>query len=435
MRSAVETPGPSSTRALGVTRRALTELLVRDGRREECLALWQTDDEPSQEDGAWLAELTSVAMHSRKLWLAGEYAYLLAALRWGSNCYPRGNASATRALPLLPTEVFLTISKLRHDIDQYRYLQHSGVFGHELTPVIAAYQSVIDRLVANGADERIPLDEEAERSIGRVFNRIVHVRNTPRVSRAVSNTWDAVAVERQYLETPPGVVVIDDFLSSEALEELRLFCLESTVWSGNRYAHGRLGAFFHDGFNCPLLLQIAEELRDNLPRVIGDRYPLRQLWGFKNEPFLPGGTTTHADFAAVNVNFWITPTEANLDPSTGGLVVYGVDAPLDWNFDMYNCRPDLIQPFLEQRQAKSVTIPYRANRAIIFNSDLFHATAEVRFRPEYENRRVNITMLYGERDEDVHHREVSRGDLPPTAGNTRAPWRSSAFSRTRGWRR
>ena len=49
-------------------------------------------------------------------------------------------------------------------------------------------------------------------------------------------------------------------LSSEALESLRLFCLESTVWTGNRYAHGRLGAFFQDGFNCPLLLQIAEEL-------------------------------------------------------------------------------------------------------------------------------------------------------------------------------
>jgi hypothetical protein len=66
------------------------------------------------------------------------------------------------------------------------------------------------------------------------------------------------------------------------------------------------------GFNCPLLLQIAEELSEALPRVIGDRYPLRQLWGFKNAPHLPADSTNHADFAAVNVNFWITARIARM---------------------------------------------------------------------------------------------------------------------------
>jgi hypothetical protein len=32
-------------------------------------------------------------------------------------------------------------------------------------------------------------------------------------------------------------------------------------------------------------------------------------------------------FAAVNVNFWITPDDANLDEKSRGLVVYDVDAP------------------------------------------------------------------------------------------------------------
>jgi hypothetical protein len=35
--------------------------------------------------------------------------------------------------------------------------------------------------------------------------------------------------------------------------------------------------------------------------------------------------------------------------------------------------------------------------ATIFNSDLFHETGEIRFREGYENRRVNVTMLYGRR--------------------------------------
>ena len=236
-------------------------------------------------------------------------------------------------------------------------------------------------------------------------------------------------MEHQYVSAAPGLVVIDNFLTDEALEHLRRFCNESTVWSGNRYAHGRLGAFFFDGFNCPLLLQIAEELRARMPTVIA-RYPLRQLWGYKNAPYLPGNSTTHADFAAVNVNFWITPTEANLDPGTGGLIVHDVDAPTDWNFDMYNSSPELIRFFLTRCESRTVTIPYRANRAIIFNSDLFHATAEVRFRPEYENRRVNITMLYGERADDVHHRELSRIGHRPTV-HTSPAWRSQAFALAR----
>jgi hypothetical protein len=237
-------------------------------------------------------------------------------------------------------------------------------------------------------------------------------------------------VTRQYLRSGPGLVVVDDFLSADALAGVRRFCTDSTVWFANRYQNGRLGAFFHEGFNCPLLLQIAEELRASMPGLLGG-YALRQLWGFKNKAFLPGDTTTHADFAAVNVNFWITPSEANLDEGGGGLVVYGVDAPPDWNFNMYNGRTDLIRPFLATRNAQSVVIPYRANRAVIFNSDLFHGTSEVRFREGYQNRRVNVTMLYGDRDQDKHHPRLSHKQMAAGRGTYRPAWRSRALPHSR----
>jgi hypothetical protein len=44
-----------------------------------------------------------------------------------------------------------------------------------------------------------------------------------------------------------------------------------------------------------------------------------------------------------------------------------------------------------------VRVPYRANRAVIFDSDLFHATDRPLFREGYLNRRVNVTLLYGGR--------------------------------------
>jgi hypothetical protein len=399
--------------------------LVAQGRRADCFDLVVA--EAFTPDGLnWLSHLTSEAMRSRDLWLAGEYAHLLAALRWGSPCY----GAMKHRFPPLPSDVFLSIAKLQHDTEQFLYLQSKGVLGTEFSQVIDTYLTIIDELAAKGMHGQVPLNDEARRVIGHVYNRIVHICDAPRVSGALSQSWSSAVAERRYVDMVPGLVVIDDFLTEEALGSLRRFCIESTVWFGNRYAHGRLGAFLFDGFNCPLLLQIAEELRERLPNIIGD-YPLRQLWGFKNAPHLPGNTTTHADFAAVNVNIWITPTEANLDPTTGGLIVHDVDAPLDWTFDMYNSSPELIRFFLQQRAARSVTIPYRANRAIIFNSDLFHATAEVRFRPEYENRRVNVTMLYGERADDVHHREVSRHRGSVAAAERSRAWRSQAFALAR----
>lgn len=39
------------------------------------------------------------------------------------------------------------------------------------------------------------------------------------------------------------------------------------------------------------------------------------------------GITVHADSASVNLNFWVTPDDANLDPSSGGLVVYPKEPP------------------------------------------------------------------------------------------------------------
>ena len=35
---------------------------------------------------------------------------------------------------------------------------------------------------------------------------------------------------------------------------------------------------------------------------------------------------------------------------------------------------------------------------VIFNSNLFHETDEYYFMKGYENRRINVTMLFGERE-------------------------------------
>ena len=190
------------------------------------------------------------------------------------------------------------------------------------------------------------------------------------------------------------VAVIDDFLTEPALAALRRFCWGSAVWR-KTYDGGYLGAFPETGFACPLLAQVAEELRDSLPAIF-DRHPLRYLWAFKYDG-RGSGTHVHADEAAVNVNFWITPDEANRNPAGGGLVVWDVAVPPDWDFARFNADARQSHDFLAQAGAKSSTIPYRANRAVIFDSNLFHQTDRFDFAPGYLDHRINITLLYGRR--------------------------------------
>ena len=113
-----------------------------------------------------------------------------------------------------------------------------------------------------------------------------------------------------------------------------------------------------------MLAQVAEELRLSYPGVFHN-HPLLYCWSFKYDNKLQG-VQIHADFAAVNVNFWIIRT-THLDPNSGGLVVWDVAAPLDWDFITYNTDESALRDFLAREKAKSVSIPYRANRAVIFD--------------------------------------------------------------------
>jgi tetratricopeptide (TPR) repeat protein len=225
--------------------------------------------------------------------------------------------------------------------------------------------------------------------------RGLHIDGGDRVAGPAVNPANQETVASQWAASEPNMVVIDQLLTPPALEGLQRFCRGSTVWRRS-FRQGYLGAFPEHGFACPLLAQIAEELREVFPTVLG-QHGLLLTWGFKYDS-RQGGILTHADPAAVNVNFWITPDEANLDPESGGMVVWDAMAPPEWEFRRANSDNAAIKSFLEESGARATTIPYRANRAVVFDSNLFHKTDRIEFRDGYENRRINVTMLYGRRN-------------------------------------
>lgn len=291
-------------------------------------------------------------------------------------------------------------AKLRHDIEQFTHLERAGTLP-QAAALRAAHENVLARLPPTArAPDAIDLPAHLLHDFDGNYNRLHHLAPAPALPHgALDPALDGAAIERDYFDRAPGITWIDNLLRPESLAALRRYCLESTFWFDFHHANGYLGAFFEDGFAAPLLLQIADDLRRALPNIFKD-YPLTQLWAFKYDSMLDG-IELHADIAAVNLNFWITPDDANLDPASGGLVVWDKAAPPEWSFDEFNTSSAAgqarIEQFLQRSGAQAVRVPYRQNRAVLFDSDLFHRTDTIRFRDGYENRRINVTMLFGQR--------------------------------------
>ncbi len=295
-------------------------------------------------------------------------------------------------------QTFVFKSQVKHDVEQIQYLMEGGQSGEDQASYLEALKRLRDRIAReSGAAIRVPISKNECEGIASSFNRILYYADCPTLPQGALNPdLDLAEIEDRYNGCRPEIIYIDHLLNQEALSSLRRFCLESTIWK-TAYENGYLGTFLADGFSCPLLLQISEELRLRLPAIFRD-HRLAHAWAFKYDSELTG-LNIHADAAAVNVNFWITPDEANLDPERGGLVVWDKEAPREWNFREYNDKRNepKIREFLKSCGAQAVRIPYRQNRAVVFNSDLFHETDHLTFKDDYESRRINVTLLYGYR--------------------------------------
>jgi len=291
-----------------------------------------------------------------------------------------------------------THGKLEHDIQQITYLMEKGLLGGSYAEVVRTYSEVLADLPPPAADgvSAIEIPPHLLARIAPTYNRLLRLTPAPMLDGpAVNPDLDGAALETLYSENGPGYICFDDFLTPEALRSIRRYCLESTIWFHFRYSHGRVASLQNHGFFTPLLAQISEELRGLMPGVFGG-HRLNQAWGYKYNTH-PQGIKEHADFAAVNVNFWITPDAANLDPDSGGLVVWDKPAPLEWTFAQFNQDQNALRAFLAREKAEKIVFPHRQNRVVVFNSNLVHMTDTLHFKPGYENHRINVTLLFGDR--------------------------------------
>ena len=295
-------------------------------------------------------------------------------------------------------------AKMKHDIEQFEYLATSGYESEKFQALVNVYKAVSSEInwPTNDA-ETIPLTDKYQKLLMDTYNRSIHVLEAPELpGPTLSNTLDIEKITENYFKHDFDLTYFDNFLTPVALDSIRHFLLGSTIWFDFFHRGGYIGAYLRDGLACPLFFQIAEEMRTTFPKIFKN-HPLKQLWAYKydsraykNDSPLTG-INAHADYAAVNVNFWITPKAANLNSLSGGLVVYNTVAPLEWDSKTFNNDTEKILEHLEDNNDEKSVIPYNENRIVLFNSNLIHETDKFEFKEGYENRRINVTMLFGER--------------------------------------
>ena len=298
--------------------------------------------------------------------------------------------------------MFTSTFKLRDTFDQLEYLIAKGRIDPSFQHLADRYREVLAEIQMSKEREAIiELKPSQLEHLCFSHNRVIHYAEAPRIgSNTINGSLDFKQIEDRYLSSSVSVTMLDDFLVPEALHGLQDFCLKSTIFfspTGNHY----VSSSRNSGFNCDLLYQVVEELKERFPRVLRDHH-LSNMWAYRYNN-QSEGVAAHTDEGAVTFNFWITPDHANRIPDRGGIIVYTKEQPYDWDWRHYNKNkftPSVrreIADFLAD--ADTITIPYRENRAVLFHSNLFHKSDQIDFRDGFENRRMNITLLFGKRQD------------------------------------
>ena len=191
----------------------------------------------------------------------------------------------------------ITNARIKHDLDQVQFLLANHLVSDLPSSYVNGLQTLQERaLKDSGNSLSTSLTNQDQTRIGPSFNQILHYAKADALSDGTLNpTLNIPAIEARYFQNTPEAMYVDDLLNMKALRSLRQFCLESTIWKRD-YNNGYIGAFLANGFSCPLLLQIAEELRTRFPKIF-PHHLLAQAWAFKQDSALRG-LNMHADAAS-----------------------------------------------------------------------------------------------------------------------------------------
>eukprot|EP00928_Gymnodinium_smaydae_P035940 TRINITY_DN25202_c0_g1_i1.p1 TRINITY_DN25202_c0_g1~~TRINITY_DN25202_c0_g1_i1.p1 ORF type:complete len:1193 (-),score=124.46 TRINITY_DN25202_c0_g1_i1:48-3605(-) len=270
------------------------------------------------------------------------------------------------------------------------------------------------------------------------LGRAVHV---PHVEKHDSSTLSTSAawgsLTKSFLRK--GVGKVDDALTERAVSDLHGYFMEATVWYTPRAGGSYLKAQLRDGLHAELLLQLAAELPQMLPDVLGP-HRLIDIYAHKYDTEWTGfpGMGVHVLPCAVAVGLWTAASSANLASKGNGFEIYEAEASANMTAaQKYVWAPRLDddvpkRDLIAATGFRSTVVPYRRNRLVIWRADKFFR-ADLnprRWRGGFKNRRVDLWLLYGSPSEleGTPSQETGRLLQPPgtsgLAGTLHGGWRA-----------
>lgn len=295
------------------------------------------------------------------------------------------------------TSLYTTQAKLQHDAEQFDHLARQGVRTEPFRALGERYVELRRRI--GWPDEKteiVAMPAELPAEVAETYNQALHIAGCAvRPQGALSPGLDTAAISQRFVAEDARIAFADDFLTPAALDALGRFVRESTIWFDFAHIPGHVAAYLETGLASPLLLQIAAQARAAFPEILGP-HPLKQIWAFKN---VSRGDRIglHVDDAAVSLNLWLTADQDHDAAESGGLTVYRRRLDAERELRSYDADGDDLRWALAEGGATAANVPYRQNRAVFFDSTLYHESTGTNFASGYVNHRVNVTLLYGER--------------------------------------
>src|SRR5438552_14331980 len=118
-----------------------------------------------------------------------------------------------------------TRDKLEHDAGQFLYLSQRTRDRLRFEVMARNYRAIAEPM----PDAVTALTEAQIEVLGHDYNTPIHLRAAPEVvGCAVNERQDLSALTAQF--TKQGAIFVDDLLTPPAIESLRRFLLESTIW-------------------------------------------------------------------------------------------------------------------------------------------------------------------------------------------------------------
>jgi hypothetical protein len=177
------------------------------------------------------------------------------------------------------------------------------------------------------------------------------------------------------------IQIIDNFFPDEVCTKLRNFMLEKNSYD-ELYADYAAVNFYDRTDEIDYIQNKIVELK---------KFSYLRSWSFIYRNFARG-VLPHADPARYTLSIWVSLDESILDRRENGLNVYTVK-PISENSEKYSNGYEYVYDVI--KDVDPVRIPYKYNRAILFDSLYIHSSGNVSMKPGDGHRRIGYTYLFG----------------------------------------